>query len=81
MQKKKRKKETKMRMNNALFLNYAGFLIICTPLNNLFNKLIKITFLPPFKGGCILPVLASIFCLRQLNEQPDRIEDGFRRPA
>lgn len=71
MQSSEAQNETKMRMNNALFLNYAGFLIICTPLNSLFNKLIKITFQPPFKGGCILPVLSSIFCLRQLNEQPD----------
>lgn len=50
----------KMRMNNALFLNYAGFLIICSPPNNLFNKLIKRSF-PLFKGGCTLPGLSSIF--------------------
>lgn len=60
-----------MMMKNALFLNHSGFLITWTPLNNLFNKLIKRTFGTPFKGRCILPVLKSIFCLRQLNEQPD----------
>lgn len=57
----KKKRERKMRMNNALFLNYAGFLIICSPPNNLFNKLIKRTFPLPFQGGCTLPGLSSIF--------------------
>lgn len=53
----------------ALFLNHSGFLIIWTHLNNLFNKLITMTSPPPFKEAVYFQ--SFIFCLRQLNEQPD----------